>query len=313
MDRSHTDSPPYYSARRFALERFGCGVFRVVVDAGFSCPNRDGTLGRDGCLFCSIDGFRPPTSCPDLTVRAQVERALPVLRRRYPRAGGYLIYFQPYTNTHGPAEKLAAALAQARAAPGARGVVVGTRPDALPDAILDTLAQFGRQMFLEVELGIQSTHAATLARMRRGHGWEDSRRAISRLKQRGLRVGAHVILATPWEPRDSQLAGATLLSEAGVDAVKLHHLQVVSGSALAREPDWRALELPDWRAYARLAADFLERLSPAVVVGRLFSATRPGTLLAPIWDVPPERVRAEICRILRERGCGQGRLAHPAP
>jgi len=304
------DAPcPYHAAGRWARERFGCGIFRVVVDAGFSCPNRDGALARDGCLFCSIDGFRPPTSRPHLTVSAQIARALPVLRRRYPRAGGYLVYFQPYTNTYGPPEKLDAALAEARAAEGALGVVVGTRPDALGDETCDLLAAFARESFLQVEIGVQSTDDAVLARMRRGHAWEDARRAIARCRARGLRVGAHMILGTPWESVESQWSGAALLSAAGIDAVKLHHLQVIRGSVLAREWEGSPEPLPGWRDYALIAAGFLERLAPRVVVERLCATTRPGMLIAPQWAAGADRVRAEIRRVLIERGSSQGAVA----
>ncbi len=299
------DPLPYFSARQFANERFGRALFRVVVDAGFSCPNRDGSRGTGGCLFCSIAGFRPPSSEPGRPLAEQIARALPLLRRRYPRAGGYLLYFQPYTNTYGPPEKLARALAEARAS-GAEGVVVATRPDALPEEMLDVLASFAATSFLQVELGVQSTHEPALAAMRRGHRWSDSARAIERLKRRGIRVGAHMILGTPWEPLESQVEGAARISLTGIDAVKIHHLQVVSGSALALEFEREAFDLPDWRAYANLAASFLERLSPRVVVERLFASTRPGTLLAPKWDAPPGRVRDEIVRILQERGTRQG-------
>ncbi|MFH1144920.1 MAG: TIGR01212 family radical SAM protein [Candidatus Eisenbacteria bacterium] len=321
--------PLYAGAGRFARERFGCEVFRVVVDAGFSCPNRDGTRAADGCRFCTIDGFRPPTSRPDLPIAEQISRALPILARRYPQAGGYLVYFQPYTNTYGPPERLARLLEEARSANGALGVIVGTRPDALPDPILAVLADFNRGSFLQVELGIQSTDDGVLAWMKRGHSWQDSREAIGRLKERDIRVGAHMILGTPWESIDSQVQGAVEISLAGVDAVKLHHLQILRGSALARDgnparacaprgseapdapgcnedPLWRSL--PSWQDYARIAAAFLERLSQGIVIERLCALARPGLLIAPRWGVRPERVREEIDRILRARGSRQGRL-----
>jgi radical SAM protein (TIGR01212 family) len=299
--------PLYRSPAAFARERFGGPVFRVVVDAGFSCPVRDGTLARDGCAFCSIDGFRPPTSRPELPLGEQVERALPRLRARYPGARGFLVYLQPYTNTHGPIERLARALEEIRARPEALGVVIGTRPDCLPEPVMALLQREARRTFVQVELGVQSTHDPTLRAMSRRHTWEDSRRAVAALRARGVRVGAHLILGTPWEPVRSQIRGARLLSSAGVDAVKLHHLQVLRGSRLAeaREPD--AWGLPSWRQYARLAAAFLERLDPAIVVERLLARAPRAMLLAPRWEVPPERVRREIERLLRARGGRQGR------
>jgi uncharacterized protein len=304
--------PFYFSPARFARARFGGPVLRVVVDAGFSCPVRDGALATGGCRFCSIDGFRPPTSRPGSSVSEQVARALPRLRARYPGAVGVLVYLQPYTNTYGPVERLAEALKEARRIEGAVGVVIGTRPDALPGPVLDLLEREARRGFVQVELGVQSTHDATLREMRRGHSWDDSRRAIAALRGRGVRVGAHVILGTPWEPARSQIRGASLLSAAGIDAVKLHHLQVLRGSALAAErpaDDWA---LPDRRRYARIAAAFLERLDPGVVVERLLARAPRGMLLAPRWGVPPERARREIVDLLRARGSRQGRRWRPA-
>lgn len=296
-----SDALPYHCPGDFARQRFGGLVFRVVVDAGFSCPSRDGTLGTHGCLFCSIDGLRPPTSRPELTLREQVRRALPRLRHGYPRAIGYLVYLQPYTNTYGDASRLAALIAEARNCRGALGVVVGTRPDALPGPVLEVLTRAAQETFLQVELGVQSTDDRVLAEMERGHTWQTSRDAIAALRERGVRVGAHMILGTPWESPESQLRGAALLSEAGVDAVKLHHLQVLRGSRMAARwpnPHWR---LPSWKEYAEIAAGFLEQLDPRIVVERLLSRATPELLLAPRWEVSGEQVRAEICRIVRER------------
>jgi len=303
--------PPYTNPRSVARRRFGGKVFRVAVDAGFSCPVRDGTRATAGCLFCSIDGFRPPASRPKLALSEQVRRALPGLRRRYPAATGYLVYLQPYTSTHGPPERLAAALAEARHCPGALGIVVGTRPDALPGVVLDLLAATARETYLQVELGVQSTDDATLRAMRRGHTWAQARRAIALLKARGLHVGAHMILGTPWEPAPSQIAGARRLSAAGIDAVKLHHLQVLRGSALASLRHPALWSLPSWRTYAQLAADFLEQLDARVVVERLCAVAPRRMLLAPRWGVRETIVRAEICRILRKRGSRQGTGCRP--
>jgi hypothetical protein len=300
--------PLYLTPTAFARERFGGPVFRVIVDAGFSCPVRDGTLGRGGCLFCSIEGFRPPTSRPESPLHEQIARALPRLWARYPHAIGFLVYLQPYTNTYGAPERLAQVLEDVRALEDAVGVVVGTRPDCLPEPVLRVLEAEAPRTFVQVELGVQSTHDATLRAMGRHHTWEDSRRAIAALRARGVRVGAHMILGTPWEPVRSQLRGAGLLSATGVDAVKLHHLQVLRGSAMAGSAAPEAWALPSWRRHARIAAAFLERLAPGIVVERLLARAPREMLLAPRWGVPPERVRREVASVLRARGGRQGRL-----
>jgi len=289
---------PYAPAGRFLRERFGGPIFRIVVDAGFSCPNRDATLGTQGCAFCNVDGFRPPTSRPQLSISEQIARPLPYLRRRHPGAVGYLVYFQPYTNTYGPASRLAAAVEEALAGEGARGVIVGTRPDCLADDVLDLLVDLNARTFLQVELGVQSTRDRVLREMGRGHRWRTSRVAIGRLRRRGIRVGAHMILGTPWESAASEARGARLLSQAGIDAVKIHQLQVLQNTPLARQED---LELPTWREYAERVAGFLAALDDRIIIERLVARTRPDLLIAPRWGVDPARVREEIVRRLRGR------------
>jgi uncharacterized protein len=298
----------YRSAGRFLRERFGGMVYRVVVDAGFSCPNRDGTLGEHGCSFCTIDAFRPPTSRPHLSVRDQVARARGHLARRHPRAAGHLVYLQPYTNTYGPPERLARVMGEALACPGALGVVIGTRPDCLPEPILEVLAEVARRSFVAVEVGVQSTDDETLRAMDRGHDWACSARAIGELRARGIRAGAHVILGTPWESHASQLAGAARLCAAGIQAVKIHHLQVLEGSRLAEMPSAERERLPSWQAYARLVAGFLERLDPTVVIERLTASAPRRMLIAPRWGVPAAHVRAQIVAVLERRGRRQGSL-----
>jgi uncharacterized protein len=302
---------PYRCASRFARERFGAAVFRVVVDAGFGCPVRDGRLGRDGCVYCSIDGFRPPTSRPDLPIASQVARALTRLRARFPRAAGFLAYFQPYTNTDGPPERIEQVCAEAIRIDGCLGVVIGTRPDALPEPVLEALTRIASRTHLQIELGVQSTDDAALAAMGRGHDWACAQRAIRSLRARGIRVGAHMLLATPWESRARQIEGARRLAATGIDAVKLHHLQVVRGSRLARsrpESDW---DLPGWREYASLAADFIERLDARIVIERLCASASPRLLIAPRWPVGAARVRREIIDLLGARGSRQGGRAAP--
>jgi len=300
---------PYHTVGRFAREQFGAPIFRVVVDAGCSCPVRDGTRGSDGCAFCSIEGFRPPTARPELSIAEQVARALPRLSARYPQAAGFLVYFQPYTNTHTTPERLEAMLAEASRIEGALGLVIGTRPDALPREILDVLCAAARRTWLQVELGVQSTHDPTLRALERRHDWATSCKAIHALRRRRLRVGAHMILATPWEPPLQQIEGARRLSAAGVDAVKLHHLQVLRGSRLAQTPPEGGWRLPDWRAYAELASSFLEGLDPRITVERLCAKAPPELLIAPRWEVDAATVRARICERLRSRKSRQGTLA----
>jgi uncharacterized protein len=300
------ESFPYYSAGQYLHDQFGKRLFRVTVDAGFSCPNRDGTSGYDGCCFCTVDGFRPFASRPDKSITDQIGAFLPDCRRRHPKAEGFLVYFQPFTNTYGPAERLAESIDEALRFKEAAGIIIATRPDCLSEPIMTLLAETASRTWLQVELGVQSTTESTLLAMSRGHSWDQSRQALTLLKGRGIRVSAHMLLATPWEKRDAQITGAKILSELEIDAVKLHQLQILVGSPLAEREPPGGWKLPDLDEYAALVADFLAHLDRRIVVDRLMSASPRRLLIAPRWGVTPREVRERIIEEMNQRSLQQG-------
>ena len=287
------------------LRRHGRRVHKVAIHAGFSCPNRDGAKGRGGCTFCNNVTFSPGArALPD--VAAQIAAGRRVIRKRT-GAERLLAYFQAYTNTYGDLERLGRLYRKALAEPDVIGLSVGTRPDCVPEAVLDLLCALrddGHEVWLE--LGLQSASDATLARVNRGHGFADYRRAVLSARRRGLPVCTHLIVGLPGEGRDAALASLSRVLELGTDGLKLHPLHIVRHTLLAK--DWRAggytpLTMAE---YIGIACDLIERTPAQVTFHRVTGTASRDILLAPEWCAKKwavlNRIEAELCR----RGTRQG-------
>ncbi|KAA0891661.1 TIGR01212 family radical SAM protein [Oryzomonas rubra] len=298
--------PKRYNTFSDELKRlFGCKVQRISVDAGFTCPNRDGTLDREGCIFCGGAGSGAYSIRPELSVAAQVEDGKEVMRRKY-RAEKFIAYFQAYSNTYAPVEHLRALFDEALSVPGVVGIIVATRPDCLPDPVLDYLAHLGEQTYFWLELGLQSIHDKSLALINRRHDYACFVDALERAKARGIRVCAHVILGVPGESREEMLAMAGELNRLGVDGVKLHLLHVMKGTRLAEMYGRGEVELLDRDGYAGLVCDFLELLDPAVLIHRLTGDGGRDNLVAPLWSLNKFEVLNLIDAELERRNSRQG-------
>jgi radical SAM protein (TIGR01212 family) len=296
----------YNSYGAFLKEKFGCRVSKVVVDAGFSCPNRDGTVGIGGCAYCNNDAFRPATATSGDPVSRQVERGIAYLRQRY-RAQKFIVYFQPFTNTFAPLEKLIPLYESAFADPDVIGIAIGTRPDCVEEDKIAWLENLARTHFVTVELGLESVHDQTLARINRGHDYECWRRALRRTRGRGIYLGAHLILGFPWENRAEVLGMAEAVSGIGLDFLKLHHLHVVRNTALGRQFLNEPFPLLSYEQYLDLLIEFLERLDPAVRLERLFGLTQEEQLLGPRWGKTKAEIQHGIEHSLAARATWQGR------
>jgi len=301
----------YNSYGAFLKEKFGCRVSKVVVDAGFSCPNRDGTVGVGGCSYCNNEAFRPATATSGDPVARQVERGIAYLRQRY-RAQKFIVYFQPFTNTFAPLEKLIPLYESAFADPDVIGIAIGTRPDCVEEDKIAWLENLARTHFVTVELGLESVHDQTLARINRGHDYECWRRALRRTSGRGIYIGAHLILGFPWESRAEVLGMAEAVSGIGLDFLKLHHLHVVRNTALARQFLNQPFPLLGYGQYLDLLIEFLEHLDPAVRLERLFGLTQEEQLLGPHWGKTKAEIQHGIEHALAARATWQGRC-YPAP
>jgi hypothetical protein len=301
-----TGGSRYNAYGPFLKERFGCRVYKVIVDAGFTCPNRDGTVAVGGCSYCNNDSFRPQSVQRLRPVGEQVAQGIDYLRRRY-RAGKFIVYFQPFTNTHAPLERLVPLYDVALAHPDVVGLSVGTRPDCVDDAKLAWFEQLARTHFVTLEYGLESVVDETLLRINRGHDYRCWVEAVERTRDRGIWLCTHIILGFPWESRDQMLATAGEISDRRIDFLKLHHLHVVRHTSMGREFQKNPFPLLGYHEYLDLVVEFLERLSPAVRIERLFGLAPEDQLLGPHWGKTKAEIQHGIERRLEERNTYQGR------
>ncbi|AJE04401.1 TIGR01212 family radical SAM protein [Geobacter pickeringii] len=301
-----TERQRRYRAFSDELRReFGCRVQRVSVDAGFTCPNRDGNRGTGGCIFCGGKGSGSFGIRPELSVTDQLGHGREFLARRY-GAVKFLAYFQAYSNTYAPPERLRALYDEALAVPGIAGLIVGTRPDCLPPPVIDLLAEYARTTYFWLELGLQSPVDRTLALINRGHDFAAFQEGMHRCTAEGIRVCAHIILGLPGESREAMLATAGILNRLGVAGVKLHQLHVMKGTPLEemyQRGEVRCLGRDD---YVGVVCDFLERLDPGIVIHRLVGDAPADQLVAPLWSLRKGEVLEAIDGELARRGTRQG-------
>jgi uncharacterized protein len=289
----------------FLRDKFGCRVYKVVVDAGFTCPNRDGTVARGGCTYCNNDSFRPKSANRLLPVGEQIRSGIEFLRSRY-RARKFIVYFQPFSNTHAPLEQLVPLYQEALALPDVIGLSLGTRPDCVDSAKIAWLAELARTCFVTVEYGLESVNDETLRRISRGHDYACWLQAVSATRGRGIWICAHVILGFPWETREQMLGMADAISHAGIDFLKIHHLHVVRHTALGGDYAKNPFKLLDYEEYRNLVVDFLERLDPSIRIQRLFGLAPEEQLLGPNWGKNKAEIQRGIEGKLEERNTHQG-------
>ncbi|PNU19314.1 TIGR01212 family radical SAM protein [Geothermobacter hydrogeniphilus] len=286
-------------------QRFGGRVHKISVDAGFGCPHRDGGRRGGGCIFCDPGGSGSFGLERRLSVRGQIEAGKEVMTRKY-KAKHFMAYFQPFSNTFAPVARLRTLYDEALAVADVIGFAVGTRPDCLPDEVLDLLADYHRRTCFWLEIGLQSSHDATLEWLRRGHDYACFLDSYRRAKERGLKVCVHVILGLPGESRRQVLQTADEMARLRVDGIKLHLLHVMKGTVLGeryRAGEFRLLERDE---YVTLVCDVLERLHPTTLIHRLTGDGPRDYLLAPLWSLKKWEVLNAIDAELERRGTRQG-------
>lgn len=281
----------------------------MSVEAGFTCPNRDGTRGTGGCLYCNNESFASGIQHPGLPVEEQVRRTI-ATNGRLKAFRRFLVYFQPYTNTYAPPEVLERTYRAAFHHPDVVGIVVGTRPDCLSPPVLDVLESISRSRYVSVEIGLQSISDDVLAAIRRGHTVREFTEAATALRRRGIDVTAHLIYGLPGDTAENFVAAAAFLSGLDIQGVKLHHLHIVTGSGL--EPLWRRGEVPvpEYGEYVAACADFLELLSPETAVLRLMGTAPREKLLAPLWNKGSREISRDVAAELFRREAWQGCRRH---
>ncbi len=271
--------PDYFRAA------YGMRMQKVSVDAGFTCPNRDGTKGTGGCTYCNNKAFNPSYCLPSKSVTQQIDEGIEFHRRRYRKAGSYLAYFQAYSNTYASPDKLAALYGEALAHQDVKGLVIGTRPDCIDNAILNLLADLSGKCILTVELGIESCYDKTLARINRQHTFNDAVVALDALSSKGISTGAHFIFGLPGESVEEMLAEADIISRLPLKSVKFHQLQIIKGTLMEEEykNNPSDFETFTWERYLDFIISFLELLNPDIVVERFTGEAPPRFLERTVW------------------------------
>ena len=296
----------YNAFGQYMKDLYGRPVYKVNVDAGFTCPNRDGSLATGGCIYCNNDSFRPSACTSTTSLHDQIEKGIPYLRSRY-GAERFIVYFQPYTNTYASVEVLERLYREALDNPGVVGLAIGTRPDCVDAEKIALLATLSRDHFILVEYGLQSIYDTTLAFINRGHDFACFKNALALTIGRGIHVGAHLILGFPTETRKEMLDMADVISDLPIEFLKVHQLQVVKETALADLYAKKPFATFGYHEYIEMLADFLERLSPDIVLQRLFAAAPDEILIAPVWNKTRSELLRDLDTFMEQRGSYQGK------
>ncbi|MEN8156761.1 MAG: TIGR01212 family radical SAM protein [Bacteroidota bacterium] len=289
--------------------QFGARVQKISVDAGFTCPNRDGTNGTGGCTYCNNSAFTPSYNDQGKSIEEQILQGMEFHRTRYRKATRYLAYFQSYSNTYADLETLRPLFERALDIPGIIGIVVGTRPDCVDAGKLDYFQELSKRCYLVLEYGVESVFNRTLERVNRGHDVEKSSWAIRESAKRGIRVGSHMIVGLPGETREDFLASVDLLSGWPLNNIKFHQLQVIHGTAMAREYKEKPEDFAGFtmEEYLHLMMEILERLNPDFVVERIAGEVAPGMAVREGWGVRYDVVLRRFEALLEEKDTWQGK------
>lgn len=295
----------YYSFGEYLKEIFGKKVYKVNVDAGFTCPNRDGTLGYEGCIYCNNVSFRPPSCTPELTLSEQILNGINHIKKRY-KAELFVVYFQPYTNTYAYVEKLEKLYREALSFQEVVGLAIGTRPDCVDEEKLELLKELSKTHLIIIEYGLQSIYDKSLNFINRGHDYARFLKAVYATYEKRIHVGAHIIVGLPTEERQESLQMADEINRHPIKFLKIHQLQVVKDTVLARMYERNPFKLFEYEEYLDFLIDFLERLSPDIVIQRLFSMSPDEILIAPKWNRSKQQILNDINKKLEERDARQG-------
>ena len=279
-------SKPYRDFADFLSEHFSGKVQKISINAGFTCPNRDGSKGHGGCTYCNNQTFNPEYCSTSASITEQLEKGKAFFARKYPTMR-YLAYFQAYTNTYASVERLRAMYEEALSVPDVVGLIIGTRPDCVPNALLDYLAELSHRTFVMVEYGAETANDRTLQLINRGHSWTDTVDAVARTHARGILCGLHLILGLPNETIHDFRATIECVAALPIDTLKLHQLQLIRGTRLARQVADGEVTVAQWSAeeYADVCIDLLHRLPPHIAVERFVSQSPASLLISPRWGL----------------------------
>ncbi|MEJ2744334.1 MAG: TIGR01212 family radical SAM protein [bacterium] len=289
----------------YLRQKFGCRVYRIPIDAGFTCPTRDGTISRGGCAYCDPKGSASTVSDKKLGVREQMLKGMEAARKRY-KAEKFIAYFQAFTNTYAPIDRLKQLYNEATSLPGVVGLSIGTRPDCVPDEALDLIASFTPRLETWVEYGLQSAHDSTLTAIGRGHTVAQFSDAVRRTTQRGIKACAHVILGLPGETGEMMKETARFVAALPVGGVKIHLFHILKNSLFEAPYREGKITLLSQEEYVTVVCDFIELLPPEVVIQRLTGEAPRANLVAPLWALDKHTVLDAINAELERRDSRQG-------
>jgi radical SAM protein (TIGR01212 family) len=305
MDKRYTDYNSYLR------QIFGCRVQKISIDAGLTCPNRDGRVGTGGCIYCNARGSGTSAAAKGLSVAEQIVRSQAGMAKRY-KAEKFIAYFQSFSNTYAPVSVLKRLYDEAVSIPGVVGLSIGTRPDCVDVPVLDLIESYASRYLVWIEYGLQSMHDHTLKRINRGHDAACFDKAVALTRNRGINICVHLILGLPGETREMMLETAETISSMGIDGVKLHLMYVVKGTALEtlyRQGGYRCLEQ---REYVDIVCDILERLPQKMIIQRLTGDPHPEELAAPLWSLQKSQTFSLIQETLTKRNTCQGKYGRLA-
>lgn len=302
----------YFSYNRQLRLRFGARVQKVSVDARFTCPNVDGTVATGGCTFCDNRSFSPSRRITRRQIADQIEAGIRQLRLRYRKVDRFIAYFQPATNTYAPVDRLREVYEEALSHPAVVGLAIGTRPDCVPNDVLELLDEVGRRTYLSVEYGMQTMHNRSLKWMNRGHHHAAMIDAMARSRGRSFEICAHIMLGLPGESRTDMLATAREAVKLGLDAVKVHNLYAVKNTPLADQVARGEVSLMEREEYLSTLIDFLELLPPTMMIERISGDAPPEYFVGPAWCLDKAAVRLAFEAELQRRNTFQGRLYTPS-
>jgi len=320
MNNSRQHIFPWGHQRRFNAYsnyfrlKFGGRLQKVSIDAGFTCPNREGSAGNGGCSYCDNDAFNPSYCTPDKSITRQLQEGIDFLSHRYKSPRGYLAYFQAFSNTYAPLARLKSLYSEALSFPGILGLIIGTRPDCIDEEKLDYIAELSEKYFVVIEYGVESCYDRTLRRINRGHTFQKAMEAIRLTSDKKIKTGAHFIFGLPGESRTEMLDEARIISGLPLDSVKFHQLQIVKGTRMAADYNRNPsdFDLFTFEEYVEFFVAFLELLNPAIVVERFTGEAPPRKLEVQNWG---KKRTDQISRIIEDRleelDTWQGRLYNP--
>lgn len=307
MDLNKVNTPHYNDYGTWIRRQFPYRVQKISIDAGFTCPNRDGRISTGGCIYCDNRTFNPSYCQRRHSVTQQLEEGKRFFAHKYPDMK-YLAYFQAFTNTYAPLSQLKALYEEALQVDDIVGIVIGTRPDCVSDELLDYLAELNQRTFVLVEYGIESANNDTLLRINRGHSFEQSQEAIQRTHQRGLLTGAHIILGLPGEDAAESLRQASIISSLPIGILKIHQMQIIRGTRLAEEFTANPFHIYTVDEYIKLIAEYIQRLRPDLILERFVSQSPKELLIAPHWGLKNYEFTNLLVNCLKQNKIYQGQF-----